>query len=170
MWECWCECITHRQKALSQPLCPTMSYGCLFFSITRTLFTVEHISCGSMKRILVGLLLSAAGHHPSNDPVPTATATTQKNLPPLLTRFEPNYVRLAFDESVKCFEHTMSKTNYSLKSNLLLCTTRLGETGDLCEQKSGPPACTHLVILRHAKTVLVVQLFVLTQRKKECSG
>lgn len=29
-WECWCEYITLRQKALRQPLCPTMSYGCLF--------------------------------------------------------------------------------------------------------------------------------------------
>lgn len=75
MWECWCECIIRRQKALCQPFCPTVSYGCPpphlhthtpipSYGTWRPL-TIEHISSHCMKLILVGSLVSAVGHHPT---------------------------------------------------------------------------------------------------------
>lgn len=56
------------KKALRQPFCRTMSYGCLFFphymktSHYRTNF---HISSQCKKLILVGSLPLAAGYHPT---------------------------------------------------------------------------------------------------------
>lgn len=85
MWGCWGECISLlQQKALRQPLCPKMSYGCLCFfllPITRTLLTTECTSKLVCKNDSGSRAAVSFGAFSGNDPILLPLAFSHRSRP-----------------------------------------------------------------------------------------
>lgn len=103
MWECWGECITLRQKALCQPLCPTMSYKCLlfFFPYKNTSHHRAHFKtlCKTPSGWFTALSCKAFS---SRELVPVPRLQHIR-LPVLLEPFKSKDIPLVFYRSMKFF-------------------------------------------------------------------
>lgn len=146
-----------RQKALRQPpSVPQWAMDVTFFSITRRPLTTGHISSQCIKRILVGSLLSAAGHHP-----PMTLAVPLPRLPQSLHPHWPGSNKMTHDERGKNAPNTQCQKQIKVQKVIFLslCSSfwkmcLLWKMGT-CANQSVPAAFISLVIWGNAVTYFI---------------